>query len=256
MGKLNKTADLLACLSILFLAGTVVGFLLLGTQYNDGNFNNRLNTMHPTQDFEIIPGGCTIRSSVWTVHSYSYSQRNCYSQCYQASACSERWTYNITVPGSNNISQSAPQDYLLSTWQSCSKISIPKEPTMDPAFAVNTTKVPCWRARYPLTITRNERLPNDPRTSSYDGLTSCRSRCSLVVGYACGNEDCVVIKDPAEQYTFYEQYDSPTMASNVGIVVGCSVGTILSCIAGYWTNKEANKSVEVEPASGSSGEEA
>jgi len=52
MGKLNKTADLLACLSILFLAGTVVGLLLLGTQYNDGNFNNRLNTMHPTQDFE------------------------------------------------------------------------------------------------------------------------------------------------------------------------------------------------------------
>ena len=60
----------------------------------------------------------------------------------------------------------------------------------------------------------------------------------FLVGYACGNEACVTIKDPAEQYSYYEKYDNPTMARNVGIVVGCSVGTLLACVAGYWANKE------------------
>tara|TARA_B110000211_G_scaffold189268_1_gene215458 strand:- start:380 stop:553 length:174 start_codon:yes stop_codon:yes gene_type:complete len=40
------------------------------------------------------------------------------------------------------------------------------------------------------------------------------------------------------------------MARNVGIVVGCSVGTLLACVAGYWTNKENNKNVEVGPRTG------
>jgi hypothetical protein len=72
----------------------------------------------------------------------------------------------------------------------------------------------------------------------------------FLVGYACGNEACVTIKGPAEQYSYYEKYDNPTMARNVGIVVGCSVGTLLACVAGYWANKEYNKNVEVGPRTG------
>ena len=45
------------------------------------------------------------------------------------------------------------------------------------------------------------------------------------------------------------------MARNVGIVVGCSVGTLLACIAGYWTNKEYNKNVEVGPRTGKAEED-
>ncbi|GMI35978.1 hypothetical protein TrCOL_g4410 [Triparma columacea] len=249
----DKAVNLLACLSVLFMGGTVVGLVLLGTQYDDGNVSGRLAAMDPGKDFETIQGGCTIRSSRWTLHSYYYSQPNCYSQCYHASACSERWTHNITLPG-GNVTQSAPEDHLLSSLKSCANLDtdLPATPTVPSAFAANTT-VPCWRAVQPSTITRNERLPDDPRTATYDGLNACRARCSLVVGYACGNEACVTIKDPAEQYSYYEKYDNPTMARNVGIVVGCSVGTLLTCVAGYWANKEYNKNVEVGSGCGSSG---
>jgi hypothetical protein len=252
---LNKAVNLLVWLSVLFMGGTIVGLLLLGTQYDDGNVSGRLAAMDPSKDFETIPGGCTIHSSRWTLYSYSYSQKNCYSQCYQASACSERWTHNITLPG-GNVTQSAPEDHLLSTWKSCTNLDIdlPVEPTVASAFAANT-KVPCWRAVQPSTITRNERLPNDPRTATYDGLTMCRARCSLVIGYACGNEACVTIQNPAEQYSYYENYDNPTMARNVGIVVGCSVGTLLACVAGYWANKAYNKNVEVGPRTGEAEED-
>lgn len=242
MDKIEKLTNCFASLSVLFMCGTLVGSVMLGTQFNDGDVSGRLGTMNPTEDFVTIPGGCMINSSEWSLHSFSYSQEKCSSQCYHARACSERWNYYITLPG-GNTTRSAPEDHLLSTWESCKNIDVPQTPTAASTFTANTN-VPCWRAVHPSAITRNERLPQDPRTSSYDGLTTCRSKCSRVVGYACGNEACVTVVDPAEQYSYYEDYINPNRARNVGIVLGFALGTILTCVMGYWTNKKAIENVE------------
>ena len=49
---LNKAVNLLVWLSVLFMGGTIVGLLLLGTQYDDGNVSGRLAAMDPSKDFD------------------------------------------------------------------------------------------------------------------------------------------------------------------------------------------------------------
>ena len=214
------------CLVVPCLAGLIIGGVLFSQGSNRDEFDAALLTMNPTNDFESVSGGCIITASNYTEHSYYSGSSTCYSQCSAPeSACSERYVHGITVVSDGSTYASAPEDSCLSGTDTCQWLTMPSTP-----FASSLTvgaSVPCWRATSPTTLTRNTNLPSDPRSSSYDCLTACGETCNSKVGFACGNDACVTIVDPAEQLAFYQGYTPPDHQTRNIAILATSGGVLL-----------------------------
>lgn len=240
MVDFDRLSSCFACLVVPFLAGTVIGGFMLATELsNNNNMSQRLETMDAASDFNSITGGCTVSASDYMRYSYSYSQSSCSSQCYSAFACADRYTHTITINTDSTQHKlvHAPEDTLLSQSSTCDEVSATAAPS---AFTIGDT-VPCWRAIDPDAVTRNEALPSDPRTASYDGLYDCGFRCTSKIGFACSEADCITIFDPSAQVKYYTEMPNTKLQRYIAILAGCAAGLVLSCALSYGAHWYSNR---------------
>ena len=221
--------------------GSILSVFLIATHAGSaGDVASRVSTMDVAADFESIDGDCTILSTeASSAYSFRYSQSSCSSQCYSASACSERRVHTFATPDGVSY-EAAAEDVLLDASNQCAA-----ERDMVAESARVGAKVPCWRATNPASLTRVGGLSSDPRYASYEGLAACGARCTINVGYRCGNTECVKIVDPAEERAFFAAYSSPQLPrliGNAAIFISVLLLSFVGCYC-YHTGGESCKRI-------------
>jgi hypothetical protein len=225
---------MLACLIVLVGIGSCIGsifslVLAIGQSDTANKVASRAGSM-TAKDFESIDAGCTIVRTNRSTYTYAYSNSKCSSNCYSAYACSERRVHEFRINSDNQaiLYTSAPEDNLVKVDDMCENpenIWVTEEGKFGQI-------VPCWRPIDADAITRNERLPNDPRMASYEGIAACGHRCATTIGYHCGNSECVKILDPASEREFYAGYTSPSQSFYIGLATGFLAVMVMWCTAG------------------------
>lgn len=232
---------MLACLNVLVCIGSCIGsifslVLAIGQTTTANDVASRAGSM-TAKDFESIDAGCTIVRTNRSTYTYAHSNSKCSSNCYSAYACSERRLHEFRINSDSQaiLYTSAPEDNLVKVDDMCENPERDSSGSLMNIWVSEEGKVgrtvPCWRPIDADAITRNERLPNDPRMASYEGIAACGWRCAKSIGYHCGNEECVKILDPASEREFYAGYTSPSQTFYIGLATGFLAVLVMWCTA-------------------------